>query len=87
MAKATKIRVRLKAYDHVNLDLSAEKSSPQRRTPAPQLSVQFRSQRKNKCSPFLERFTNIKIPVNNSKSEHIKESSILKTTAKKQSIH
>ena len=25
MAKATKIRVRLKAYDHVNLDLSAEK--------------------------------------------------------------
>ena len=25
MAKATKIRVRLKAYDHQNLDLSAEK--------------------------------------------------------------
>jgi small subunit ribosomal protein S10 len=25
MAKASKIRVRLKAYDHVNLDLSAEK--------------------------------------------------------------
>ena len=25
MAKATTIRVRLKAYDHVNLDLSAEK--------------------------------------------------------------
>ena len=25
MAKANKIRVRLKAYDHVNLDLSAEK--------------------------------------------------------------
>ena len=25
MAKATKIRVRLKAYDHVNLDVSAEK--------------------------------------------------------------
>ena len=25
MAKATKIRVRLKAYDHVNLDASAEK--------------------------------------------------------------
>ena len=25
MAKATKIRVRLKAYDHVNLDLSAER--------------------------------------------------------------
>ena len=25
MAKATKIRVRLKAYDHVNLDMSCEK--------------------------------------------------------------
>ena len=90
MAKATTIRVRLKAYDHVNLDLSAEKIIAAAKNtgatvvgpiPLPTEKQVFTILRA--VHKFLERFTNIKIPVNNSKSEHTKESSILRTTARK----
>ena len=48
MAKATKIRVRLQAYDHVNLDVAAEKIV----AAALPLWVLFRYPRKNKFIRF-----------------------------------
>mgnify|MGYP001354343011 CR=1 FL=1 len=64
-----KIRIRLKSFDHKILDASAEKIISSAKKSGAQVVGQYHYLLKRKYIQSLELFTNIKIHVNNLKSE------------------
>jgi ribosomal protein S10 len=76
MAKATKIRVRLKAYDHVNLDASAAKIVEAAKKTGATVVGPIPLPTEKQVFTILRAVHKIKILVNNSKSEHTNVSSI-----------
>ena len=83
MAKATTIRVRLKAYDHVNLDLSAEKIIAAAKNTGATVVGPIPLPTEKQVFTILRAVHKYKDSREHSKSEHTKESSILRTTARK----
>lgn len=64
-----KIRIKLKAYDHNLIDLSAERLSRQSRKLERRFRVPFLFPRKRKSSRFCVLLTNTKTAANNLNSE------------------
>lgn len=68
--KTSRIRIRLKAYDHKVLDLSVSKIVDVAEKLEPRSSAQFHSQRSVKFIRSYVHHLSTRIPVNSSKSEH-----------------